>query len=317
MEGCSEMNVRKSRFVVCAALSLILIITAGTAEAGLFGLFGRKKKPAPKEPPRTLVVFPFDQAAESKSPDGFGSDVAAGLRAMLGQAEDYTVFLYTERLAPIRRAREDSSLKAKDEWTPPFADASAEGRTKTLKLAQILGTDLFLVGSVEDYTVDMRTKTAQMTISAELFNGRTGKLVKTYLITGRSPETAKAGEEEELRALAAGDAVAKLKSELTSPTTDTPADAAGAASVSTRVVVPSAETKGQVVSVTVEFTNSGEQEAKNASVVAAVPPGLEYIAGSAEATGGAWNAQTRTIAWVIDSIPAGQVAKRTFQAKVN
>ena len=84
-----------------------------------------------------------------------------------------------------------------------------------------------------------------------------------------------------------------------------------------RIIVPKTEViPGQVVTITVEYTNSGESEARGVTVTAAVPEQMEYVAGSAEASGGKWNALTSSVSWVIDRVPAKGTGTRTFQARV-
>lgn len=84
-----------------------------------------------------------------------------------------------------------------------------------------------------------------------------------------------------------------------------------------RIIVPTTDVvPGQVVTVTVEYTNSGESEAREVTVTAAVPEQMEYVAGSAEASGGKWDAQTGSVSWVIDRVPAKGTGTRTFQARV-
>lgn len=84
------------------------------------------------------------------------------------------------------------------------------------------------------------------------------------------------------------------------------------------LTVPSAEVvPGQNVTITVHYTNTGETEAKNVSVQTQVPAQMTYVAGSAEATGGSYDAATRNVSWVIASVGAKQGGDVTFVAKVN
>jgi hypothetical protein len=206
------MNVARSRLWTCVALSLVLgVLAVASADAGLFGL-GRSKKKTVKPPKRLVVVFPFDQGSVSKIPEGFGRYIASDVRTMLGGSENYIPFLYKDRLAPILRAKEDNVLKTAD-MAPPFA----EDKVKTLKLAQILATDLYVVGRIEDFQFDRASKVAEMTLTAELYDGRTGKFVKGSTVMGRTPETVTTSDEDELRDLAKGAAVTKLIAELTKP----------------------------------------------------------------------------------------------------
>lgn len=191
-------------------LSLLLgAILANSADAWLFGLW-KPRKPATKPPRYTLVVFPFDQGNAAGLPEGFGEAVASDIRTMLAHSAYYSPFLYTSRLAPVQRAKEDNVLKSTD-IEPPFA----EDRAKTLKLAQLLATDYYLVGEIDSYQFDRTNRIAEITLKADLFDGKTGKLLKTLLVTGRTPESA-SGDEDELRDIAKGVAVTKLIAELSS-----------------------------------------------------------------------------------------------------
>jgi hypothetical protein len=67
---------------------------------------------------------------------------------------------------------------------------------------------------VEDYRIDNMRKSAQITVSVNVVSTKTGKVIKTMLVTGHTPDGATVSEEDEARALAAGDAVAKLKAQL-------------------------------------------------------------------------------------------------------
>lgn len=87
--------------------------------------------------------------------------------------------------------------------------------------------------------------------------------------------------------------------------------------INLQVLVPSTQViPGQTVTVTVEYTNSGDTDASNVTVSARVPAEMDYVAGSGEATGGTWNADTKTITWIVDSVSAHGTGSRTFQAKV-
>ncbi len=73
------------------ALALMLAVAAaGTANAGLFGLFGGKKKVKPTKVVRqTLVVFPFDHGGVTNLPEGFGEYIASDVRSMLAGNPQY------------------------------------------------------------------------------------------------------------------------------------------------------------------------------------------------------------------------------------
>lgn len=89
------------------------------------------------------------------------------------------------------------------------------------------------------------------------------------------------------------------------------------ANISLRIIVPSTNViPGQVVTVTVEYTNVGESEAHSAQVSARVPALMDYVTMSAEASGGVYDATSKTITWTVDTVAAGETGTRTFQARV-
>jgi len=89
------------------------------------------------------------------------------------------------------------------------------------------------------------------------------------------------------------------------------------AKIDVNVTVPSVQVvPGQTVTVTVGYTNSGETEARNVAVGCRVPAQMTYVAGSAEASGGNYDAATGAVTWTVDSVAAHQTGSRTFQARV-
>lgn len=202
--------MKKATRSLLASLTLSLVVGAlfaQSADAWLFGLWKPKKSVA-KPPEYTLVVFPFDQGNTPNLPEGFGEAVASDVRTMLANSDRYAAFLYRSRLAPIQRAKEDNVIKTSD-MEPPFA----EDRAKTFKLAQLLAAEYYLVGEIDDYQIDRANRVAEITLKADLYDGKTGKLIKTFLVTGRTPESA-TGDEDELRDIAKGFAVTKLVAEI-------------------------------------------------------------------------------------------------------
>ncbi|MHB9035316.1 MAG: hypothetical protein ACYC64_01525 [Armatimonadota bacterium] len=201
------IKVDRNRLWLSIGLILVFSVVAlGAANAALFGLIKSKKKGAAAVISESLVIFPFDTgSASGKLPATFGEDVASALRSTLVGNDQYWVYFYTDRLAPVKR----ENLKPKDSG-PPFA----EDTEKCINLARLLAADYLIAGSVEDYQVDSATKVAQITVSVNLVNAKTGKVVRTLLVTGRTPDGTSSREEDDARALAAGDAVAKLKTQL-------------------------------------------------------------------------------------------------------
>ncbi|MHB9036654.1 MAG: hypothetical protein ACYC64_08295 [Armatimonadota bacterium] len=89
------------------------------------------------------------------------------------------------------------------------------------------------------------------------------------------------------------------------------------AKIDLRILVPSTDViPGQVVTVTVEYTNSGETDASNVDVSARVPAEMEYVPGSAEQSGGVWDSTAKLVTWIVDHVAAHQTGTKTFNATV-
>jgi len=210
---------------ICAIL-LIGCLAAGSADAGLFGLFKGRSSRASAPKPSNLIVFPFDQPQSMQAPEGMGLELASALRTMLNGNKRFSPILYREKLSPIKRAREDGTLKPNKDVAP-----FTEDQSKPLELARLLAADYFVVGAIEDVKIDAAKKTAQMTLSMDLVDANSGKLVKTMLINGSTPENANSASQEDAIALAAGDAITKLKAQLLEETKPSPSTAVAAPKV--------------------------------------------------------------------------------------
>lgn len=72
---------------------------------------------------------------------------------------------------------------------------------------------------------------------------------------------------------------------------------------------------GQMVTITVEYTNTSEASASDVIVAVRVPVGMKYVDGSADA-GGTYNSTQGEVSWVIDSIKPRGVGTKSFKAVV-
>ncbi len=73
---------------------------------------------------------------------------------------------------------------------------------------------------------------------------------------------------------------------------------------------------GQTVTVSVDYTCTGDAEAHNVVIKSQVPMQMNYVLGSAEKSGGKYDPNTNTVSWVIGTVAPGQSGTRTFQAVV-
>lgn len=86
--------------------------------------------------------------------------------------------------------------------------------------------------------------------------------------------------------------------------------------ITVNIAVPTSSVKpGQIVTITVSYTNKGTTDANNVLVQAIVPTELKYITGSA--SDGSYNSTTNMVSWTISKVGAGQSGTKTFKAQVN
>ena len=89
------------------------------------------------------------------------------------------------------------------------------------------------------------------------------------------------------------------------------------ASVDTKIVVPTTNVEpNSIIDVSVVYTNNGINDVNNLLVSAQVPQEMDYVLGSAEASGGAWDSATRTVSWTIDCLPVSQSGTKVFKATI-
>lgn len=211
-------HVRKRGLFSAIAVCMMLVMAmAVTSDAALFGLLKSKRSSrSAAVVKQSLVVFPFDKDAESAAgvPDDFGQGIAEYLRTTLTVSKGYSVFLFDQRLTPIRRAREDNVIKEQDVNGPFFAE-----KAKADKLAELLAIDCYVIGSVESYTYDKDKKSADVMLKADLVNAKTGKIIQEFMVGGSAAQGAQPMDEQELQSIAAGKAVEALTQKIleTSP----------------------------------------------------------------------------------------------------
>jgi hypothetical protein len=194
------IHIRDKRFMICVMMVIIssLVLSCGSLYAE------RIYK-------QNTLLFPMDVSEELKAnvSADFGKAVSASLSEALASNTKYAIYLYTERLSPIKRGLEDKTLK-QDDIAAPFSDDIA----KTLKLVRLFNPEVFIAGSIDSSVINMTDKTSTINISGALYDARTGKPMFIWSVIGQSPQGAVATTEDELRSLAAADAVVKIKQEI-------------------------------------------------------------------------------------------------------
>lgn len=202
-------HFRSSRYARRMAIALIaalyLLPAAGTTLMAAQPVAARQ----------TLVVFPFEMTADktgSAAQDTLGADFANALKSSLAGSSAYIVMAYNERLPSVVRGVNDALLK-KEDVAGPFGP-DKDQRDRALRVASAMSADVALVGSIDEYKYDAAKKQFVVTVTAEMVAVNSGKTIKLFTGTGRSPENSAITDQDQLAALAAGDAAAKTAAEV-------------------------------------------------------------------------------------------------------
>ena len=105
--------------------------------------------------------------------------------------------------------------------------------------------------------------------------------------------------------------VSDLTSDIACKIAPTPPSIALKVTVMDGRIVPGAE-----VTIAVDYTNTGAREARSAAVTSRVPAEMDYVAGSAEATGGTYDPAAGTVTWIVESVPPGGGGRKIYKATV-
>jgi hypothetical protein len=137
---------------------------------------------------QTVLLFPMD------SPDSASAQVAKGLTSMLesglSASPAYRVIRYSERLPSVQRLvnmQSDSKMNG----AGPFA-SDPTAIAYAVEIGKAMSVDQVVVGSVDKYTVS-QDKPAELMATVMVVDVRTGKTLKTIVVTGKGA-TSDAGQ---------------------------------------------------------------------------------------------------------------------------
>lgn len=143
--------------------------------------------PVQTGPIRTILLFPFSNAIAANgtsggfSPEITGARVEDAIKLRLNVIGRYKANSFSPALPQIQRALEESRVEGltESDVTPPYNDSQ-----KATKIAAQVGTDGFLLGTIETISNDPATRNVSLAISASLYNSTTGAPVKVVAVTG-------------------------------------------------------------------------------------------------------------------------------------
>ncbi len=143
--------------------------------------------PVETGPIRTILLFPFANAIPAAdtsggfNPDIVGARVEDAVKLKLNVIGRFKANSFSPALPQIQRALQEARVEglSENDLVPPYDDAQ-----KGQKIAAQVGTDGYLLGTIEALRVDPATRSVTLTVAATLRNSVTGGAAKVIGVTG-------------------------------------------------------------------------------------------------------------------------------------
>jgi hypothetical protein len=145
--------------------------------------------PAMAGPIHSILLFPFANnisasgGAAGFNPEQVGARVEDAIKLRLNVIGRYKANSFSPSLPQIQRALQEARVEglSENDLTPPYDDAQ-----KTHKIAAQVGTDGYMLGTIEALRADPSTRNVSLTVSATLYNSATGTATRVLAFTGKS-----------------------------------------------------------------------------------------------------------------------------------
>lgn len=144
--------------------------------------------PVPSGPIHSILMFPFSNAIPaSGSAGGFNADLVGArvedaVKLRLNVIGRYKANSFAPSLPQIQRALQEARVEglSENDLQPPYDDPQ-----KTQKIAAQVGTDGYLLGTIEALRVNPSTRNVSLTVSATLYNSANGTAARVLAFTGK------------------------------------------------------------------------------------------------------------------------------------
>lgn len=141
-------------------------------------------------PIHTILLFPLANnlaasgANSGFNPDEVGARVEDAIKLRLNVIGRYKADSFKPTLPQIQRALSEPNANeaglTENDLTPPYDDAQ-----KAQKIANQVGTDGYMLGTIEALRVDPATRNVSVTVSTTLYNTANGSAAKVLAFTGK------------------------------------------------------------------------------------------------------------------------------------
>ncbi len=163
--------------------------SATTAPSAAAGTIRIPMAPVQTTPIKSILLFPFASAIPAGSAtSGFnavtvGAQVEDAIKLRIKTIGRYQASSFSPRLPQIQRALSEPSATGQgiteNDLVPPYTNGATAQR-----ITDQIGSDGYLLGTVEALSQDPKTRNVNLTISATLYNTTTGAPVKVLAYTG-------------------------------------------------------------------------------------------------------------------------------------
>jgi hypothetical protein len=162
--------------------------------------------PAPAEPappaerisladPNSVVVFPFENAPESRNaPPMLGEAIAGRIRMGIDASPAYSAVSFYPTSPLVMRAR-GQGITPEDISMVIDPQRGVVDQERALRVAAAMGAASVVLGSVEDYSFNQQSNTASATVTLQFLQAPSGTAIKTVgfqestsVPAGASPE---------------------------------------------------------------------------------------------------------------------------------
>lgn len=173
--------------------------------------------PVASAPIHSILLFPFaSNLPASGGAGGFnaeqvGARVEDAVKMRLNVIGRYKANSFSPSLPQIQRALQEARVEglSENDLTPPYDDAQ-----KTRKIAAQVGTDGYLLGTIETLRADPASRNVSLTVSATLYNSATGSAARVLAFTGKGTSFNANDDQDALLQSAVNDVAGQLVSAL-------------------------------------------------------------------------------------------------------
>ena len=167
-------------------------------------------------PIHSILLFPFASNVSAAGASGFnvdqvGARVEDAVKMRLNVIGRYKANSFAPSLPQIQRALQEARVEglSENDLEPPYNDPQ-----KTQKIAAQVGTDGYLIGSIESLHEDPATRNVSLIVSATLYNSATGTAARVLSFTGKGVSYNPGDDSDSLLQSAINDVAGQLVSAL-------------------------------------------------------------------------------------------------------